>query len=77
MVAPYEYLLLDSAGRILEGTGTNFWAVRDGVMYTAGGGGVGGGGGGVVGALIAGVGIPPRAGGGRAAARPAPGSGSS
>lgn len=33
---PYEYLLLDSAGRILEGTGTNFWAVRDGVVYTAG-----------------------------------------
>jgi branched-chain amino acid aminotransferase len=36
VVAPYEYLLLDSAGRILEGTGTNFWAVRDGVVYTAG-----------------------------------------
>ena len=34
--APYEYLLLDSAGRILEGTGTNFWAVREGVAYTAG-----------------------------------------
>lgn len=33
---PYEYLLLDSAGRILEGTGTNFWAVRDGAIYTAG-----------------------------------------
>ncbi len=33
---PYEYLLLDSAGRILEGTGTNFWGVRDGVVYTAG-----------------------------------------
>jgi branched-chain amino acid aminotransferase len=33
---PYEYLLLDSAGRILEGTGTNFWAVRDGVVVTAG-----------------------------------------
>lgn len=32
---PYEYLLLDSAGRILEGAGTNFWAVRDGVVYTA------------------------------------------
>ena len=32
----YEYLLLDDAGRILEGTGTNFWAVRDGVVYTAG-----------------------------------------
>jgi branched-chain amino acid aminotransferase len=36
VVAPYEYLLLDSAGRILEGTGTNFWAVREGVVYTAG-----------------------------------------
>ena len=33
---PYEYLLLAPAGRILEGTGTNFWAVRDGVVYTAG-----------------------------------------
>jgi len=33
---PYEYLLLDDRGRILEGTGTNFWAVRDGVVYTAG-----------------------------------------
>ena len=34
--APYEYLLLDDGGRILEGAGTNFWAVRDGVVYTAG-----------------------------------------
>ncbi len=34
--APYEYLLLDDRRRILEGTGTNFWAVRDGVVYTAG-----------------------------------------
>lgn len=34
--APYEYLLLDDDGRILEGTGTNFWAMRDGVVYTAG-----------------------------------------
>jgi branched-subunit amino acid aminotransferase/4-amino-4-deoxychorismate lyase len=33
---PYEYLLLDDHSRILEGTGTNFWAVRDGVVYTAG-----------------------------------------
>ena len=33
---PYEYLLLDDRGRILEGTGTNFWAVRDGMVYTAG-----------------------------------------
>ncbi len=33
---PYELLLLDSAGGILEGTGTNFWAVRDGTVYTAG-----------------------------------------
>ncbi len=32
----YEYLLLDKAGRILEGTGTNFWGVRQGVLYTAG-----------------------------------------
>jgi len=34
-VTPYEYLLLDPANRILEGAGTNFWAVRDGVVYTA------------------------------------------
>ncbi len=33
---PYEYLLLDDRRRILEGAGTNFWAVRDGVVYTAG-----------------------------------------
>jgi branched-chain amino acid aminotransferase len=32
---PYEYLLLNRDGYILEGTGTNFWAVRDGVLYTA------------------------------------------
>jgi branched-chain amino acid aminotransferase len=31
----YEYLLLDEAGRILEGTGSNFYAVRAGVVYTA------------------------------------------
>lgn len=35
-VSPYEHLLLDERGHILEGTGTNFWAVRDGVVYTAG-----------------------------------------
>jgi branched-subunit amino acid aminotransferase/4-amino-4-deoxychorismate lyase len=35
-IEPYEYLLLDSRRRILEGTGTNFWAVRDGVVYTVG-----------------------------------------
>lgn len=33
---PYEYLLTTADGRILEGTGTNFYAVREGVMYTAG-----------------------------------------
>ncbi len=32
----YEHLILDDAGRILEGTKTNFWAVRDGTLYTAG-----------------------------------------
>ncbi len=32
----YEYLLLDAKGRILEGTSSNFYAVLDGVMYTAG-----------------------------------------
>jgi branched-chain amino acid aminotransferase len=31
----YEYLLLDEQGYILEGTGSNFYAVRDGVVYTA------------------------------------------
>jgi branched-chain amino acid aminotransferase len=35
-VEPYELLLLDPERRILEGTGTNFWAVRDGTVYTAG-----------------------------------------
>jgi branched-chain amino acid aminotransferase len=34
--APYEYLLTSPDGRILEGTGTNFWGIRDGVVYTAG-----------------------------------------
>jgi branched-chain amino acid aminotransferase len=33
---PYEFLLVSEDGYILEGTGTNFWAVRDGVLYTAG-----------------------------------------
>lgn len=32
----YEYLLLDDEGHILEGTGTNFFGVRDGVLRTAG-----------------------------------------
>ncbi len=34
--AHYEYLLLDEARNILEGTGSNFYGVRDGVVYTAG-----------------------------------------
>jgi branched-chain amino acid aminotransferase len=34
----YEYLLLSEAGEILEGTGTNFYAVLDGVFHTAGSG---------------------------------------
>lgn len=34
--AAYELLLVDDHGRILEGTRTNFFAVRDGVLYTAG-----------------------------------------
>ena len=59
-VAPYEYLLLDSAGRILEGTGTNFWAVRDGVMYTAGDGVLEGITREILLQLIAGLGIPLR-----------------
>ncbi len=32
----YEYLMLDNNGRLLEGTGTNFYGVRDGIVYTAG-----------------------------------------
>lgn len=34
--AAYESLLVDEADRILEGTGSNFYAVRDGVVWTAG-----------------------------------------
>jgi branched-chain amino acid aminotransferase len=34
--APYEFLILDEAGHILEGMGSNFYGVRDGVVYTAG-----------------------------------------
>lgn len=34
--APYEFLLTSPDGHILEGTGTNFWGVREGVVYTAG-----------------------------------------
>ncbi|MEZ4589606.1 MAG: aminotransferase class IV [Chloroflexota bacterium] len=32
----YEYLLLSESGEILEGTGTNFYGVLDGVFHTAG-----------------------------------------
>jgi branched-chain amino acid aminotransferase len=32
----HEYLLLDTQGRLLEGTTSNFFAVRDGVLRTAG-----------------------------------------
>lgn len=35
-VTPYEFLLLDNRRRILEGAGTNFWGMRDGVVHTAG-----------------------------------------
>jgi len=35
---PYEYLMLDEKGYILEGTGTNFYGVRDGALRTAGDG---------------------------------------
>lgn len=31
----YEHLLLDQEGYILEGTGSNFYGVRDGVVWTA------------------------------------------
>ncbi|MCL4267800.1 MAG: aminotransferase class IV [Anaerolineae bacterium] len=32
----YEYILVDEAGYLLEGTGTNFYGVRDRVLRTAG-----------------------------------------
>ena len=32
----YEYLMMDENDRLLEGTGTNFYAVRGGMVYTAG-----------------------------------------
>jgi len=32
----YEHLLLDNAGNLLEGSGSNFYAARHGVLYTAG-----------------------------------------
>jgi branched-chain amino acid aminotransferase len=34
----YEYLITDEAGHILEGTGSNFFGVRKGVVFTAGDG---------------------------------------
>lgn len=34
--AHYEYLLLDEEHNLLEGTMTNFWAIRDGQVWTAG-----------------------------------------
>ncbi|PID87113.1 MAG: hypothetical protein CSA11_03225 [Chloroflexi bacterium] len=34
----YEYVMLDENGRLLEGTVTNFYGVRQGVVYTAGAG---------------------------------------
>lgn len=58
--APYELLLLDGEGRILEGTGTNFWAVRDGVVYTAGDGVLEGITREVVLSLLPGLGVPLR-----------------
>ena len=32
----YEYILVSDDGHLLEGTSTNFWGVRQGVLYTAG-----------------------------------------
>jgi branched-chain amino acid aminotransferase len=32
----HEYLLVDAKGRLLEGTTSNFYAVREGVLWTAG-----------------------------------------
>jgi branched-chain amino acid aminotransferase len=32
----HEYLLLDAKGRLLEGTTSNFYALREGVLWTAG-----------------------------------------
>jgi branched-chain amino acid aminotransferase len=36
MQAAYESLLVNEKGEILEGTGSNFYAVRDGAVWTAG-----------------------------------------
>jgi branched-subunit amino acid aminotransferase/4-amino-4-deoxychorismate lyase len=33
--SPYEFLILDEEGYILEGMGSNFYGVRNGVVYTA------------------------------------------
>jgi branched-chain amino acid aminotransferase len=38
----YETLLLDADGHILEGSSSNFYAIKDGVLYTAGEGVLGG-----------------------------------
>ncbi len=34
----YEYILVDETGHLLEGTGTNFYGVQEGVLRTAGSG---------------------------------------
>jgi len=34
--AAFEHLLLDQAGRILEGTSSNFFGLRDGTLFSAG-----------------------------------------
>ena len=55
----YEYLIVDE-GNILEGTMTNFWAVRDGVVRTAGSGILGGVTRKIILSLLPGLGLPVR-----------------
>lgn len=56
----YEFLLLDEAGHILEGTGSNFYGVRDGVVWTAGAGVLDGITRQIILGLLPGLGIPLR-----------------
>ncbi|MEZ4867468.1 MAG: aminotransferase class IV [Caldilineaceae bacterium] len=56
--ALYEHLLLNEQGEILEATSANFYAVRDGLFYTAGAGVLAGVTRGILLQLVQGAGIP-------------------
>ena len=58
--AMYEHLLTDEAGHILEGTSSNFYAVKGGVFYTAGEGVLEGITRKIILSLLPGLGIPCR-----------------